>query len=544
MATSASASLAWARPLGIHIAAGVSLAHRLRAAPTTSGGRAAALRGVFTERRIARGQLIAVVPARALVTARSAARFLDATALPGATARDALRLASLPSCAALAARSSAGAWFTRDQLLVVTALATWRLSTTRAGAIAATVRWPPFDAYLRVLPRSTPLRHDTAAALAALTALPGDDSANSPDTLVNRFASPLDTRPSPADAMRRRRPLSPAETRSRSDEQLSRHEQPPTRLTVPSSSIAHGAALTSNDHLTRPDEVGGLAAAVAAAARAFAESVAAADGGDDDDAAAALARRATLAEAHAAFSWAHFIVRSRALAPDDSSAAAADDGTRRGAGEARLASAAPQLIPLVDMLNHDMRAANVAVAWNRGASVLGAWVGAAAEPAEVLVSAAADIAPGAEVLLNYAHFAQRGQFMFAPDRGGGGGSDHDGFTPDGEEALPRGREVSPIAAQLLRAQRAAGVTEDEHSWRWQFGFGLPREELQYVREAAWSAALAGRVRRMMDVRRRGRPGEFVVGVPEGLAELRRQRERVERDLYAGRTIFPPQASTV
>jgi hypothetical protein len=57
----------------------------------------------------------------------------------------------------------------------------------------------------------------------------------------------------------------------------------------------------------------------------------------------------------------------------------------------------------------------------------------------------------------------------------------------------------------------------------------------------WHAHLRRRVQRMHDATRRGRPGEYVVGVPLGLEHLRAARQNLEANKYRGRKVFPPQA---
>ncbi|RHW67570.1 SET domain containing protein [Trypanosoma brucei equiperdum] len=80
----------------------------------------------------------------------------------------------------------------------------------------------------------------------------------------------------------------------------------------------------------------------------------------------------------------------------------------------------------------------------------------------------------------------------------------------------------------------------EATWLWRFGFPRTEDEKAYVASHLWSKGLRRRVAQLTDVRRRGRPGEFVIGVPEGLQHLREQRERLERERFGGVKVFPPQ----
>lgn len=86
--------------------------------------------------------------------------------------------------------------------------------------------------------------------------------------------------------------------------------------------------------------------------------------------------------------------------------------------------------------------------------------------------------------------------------------------------------------------RAEGEREIE--WLWRYGFARSEEELSWEASRRWSSTLRTRLARLTDVRRRGREGEFVVGVPEGLEYLREQRQQLERDRYHHRRVFPPQ----
>lgn len=91
--------------------------------------------------------------------------------------------------------------------------------------------------------------------------------------------------------------------------------------------------------------------------------------------------------------------------------------------------------------------------------------------------------------------------------------------------------------QAIQARREA---EAEMEWVWRFGFPRSEEEVLWDASRRWSSALRDRIAQLTDARRKGRPGEFVLGVPEGLQYLRSQREELEQDRYHRRRIFPPQ----
>jgi hypothetical protein len=80
------------------------------------------------------------------------------------------------------------------------------------------------------------------------------------------------------------------------------------------------------------------------------------------------------------------------------------------------------------------------------------------------------------------------------------------------------------------------------AWQWLFGFTPSPEEKEYLASGEWSRHIRDRIAKLTDVRRRGRPGEFVVGVPEGLRYLHQARERLERERFGGQRVFPPHAT--
>lgn len=150
----------------------------------------------------------------------------------------------------------------------------------------------------------------------------------------------------------------------------------------------------------------------------------------------------------------------------------------------------PALVPLVDMLNHSLKNVNVDIVEGQGC---------------VEMIALEAIEKGEELLLNYGHYNQRQRFMVQIEA------------------------VDPEIAPL-------GVVDSEVNWIWNFGFARSEEEQQYVASRKWHDRADRRVRNMIDRRRRGMRGEFVVGVPEGLQLLKERRARVENE-YQGR-VFP------
>lgn len=529
----ASTLAGWTSQCGIRFPVNVKLAQKVSSGPLP-------LRGIFTERRISRGQLIAVIPHSSLITPLAATRFLQqrtttTTTTTTSTTRS-NELSDLPdgvqaavACAnffsSVKAKEKLGAastWFSRDQLLVVAALTQWRWLREMKQASDGMKNnddWNRrFDTYLSSLPRRQP-NWLTQQQLQQQQQQQAPELSGQP--LIDRFATPLDPFP-------RRRPASAATG--------STHQQPKFR--IPTSSIDPTQCVVAGSlHLTTEQQLGVLEHAVHRAAQHF---VTAFSSFSCHSAPAVPLPPDRLRDI---FEWAHFIVRSRSLAPSlqlDTSRNKLHKSTFQRDDEneqQRLASEnllqRPMLIPFADMFNHSMTTSNVTACWNRSADIETSNGSRSSQheqqqhQQDVLITATRDIDAEEELRMNYANSEQRGQFMFSPKlapSGGGGGE---------------GVNLEPLV-HMLRAQRSAGVTEDSLSWRWQFGFDIPDDELQHTRELMWSRSLSGRIKHMMNIRRKGRPGEFVVGVPQGLASLRQQRARVERDLYQGKRIFPTQ----
>ena len=106
-----------------------------------------------------------------------------------------------------------------------------------------------------------------------------------------------------------------------------------------------------------------------------------------------------------------------------------------------------------------------------------------------------------------------------------------------EEASIRAQHGTQISDPAeLRAKRGEGLTDAE--WCFNFGFIKSAEEKEAISRGVWKTKLPAQVARMTDPFRRGQKGEYVVGVPQGMAALRAQRATLERHQYNGKPIFP------
>lgn len=249
-------------------------------------------------------------------------------------------------------------------------------------------------------------------------------------------------------------------------------------------------------------------------------------------------------------SWAHFMLRSRGV----------NLPTLGEPSPGREQQRQLAVIPVVDLFNHSASDFNVTYSSaqedNRAAGVV--------------VTALKEVREGEELTLHYGNSCQRGtgpaaappvatrrmlEGEIAPEviRSRESREEFLGVAP-----LP-GRQQAPASTQVLKqlskalrgsctsvshAEREAGrvllEAQEASHWLWRYGFQRSREELLTEASLQWSSSLQQRIAHLTDVRRRGRPGEFVVGVPEGLAYLRDQRLRLERERYGSRTVFPPQ----
>ncbi|KPI89714.1 hypothetical protein ABL78_1207 [Leptomonas seymouri] len=252
--------------------------------------------------------------------------------------------------------------------------------------------------------------------------------------------------------------------------------------------------------------------------------------------------------------WAHFMLRSRAV-----------NLNWRQQGPPQLS-----LIPLVDMLNHGAHKANVVYHCEANG--------------DVTLTASQSIQAGEELVLRYNHIGQRGclfgdqprtvtveaepvrrvgramaaaarevekiekrqyRELYARDE------DEEAVLSPGTMAatLPDGSSSSLATSPISRTrspqeQQAASLAhaemQQEVQWLWRYGFLRSTDEKNREAAQLWSRDLRSRIAHLTDVRRKGRPGEFVVGVPEGLQHLREQRAQLERERYANHRVFPPQ----
>ncbi|KAG5511118.1 hypothetical protein GH5_07325 [Leishmania sp. Ghana 2012 LV757] len=248
-----------------------------------------------------------------------------------------------------------------------------------------------------------------------------------------------------------------------------------------------------------------------------------------------------------ALRWAHFMTRSRAV-----------NLNWRRSGPPQLS-----IIPFVDMLNHTSCAnANVVYQCEDGG--------------DVSITASRTIEAGEELVLRYNHMGQRGCLFGDQPRPSQPTAEHErrrlsgkaaavaeevhriekrqywelySCDEDEEVAMPTGR--TPSASSTTGTSGGSHDTaspsavarremEQEVQWLWRFGFLRSEEEKNREAALLWSRGLRKRIAHLTDVRRKGRPGEFVVGVPEGLRHLREQRAQLERDRYNNNKVFPPQ----
>ncbi|KAG5510608.1 hypothetical protein JKF63_06906 [Porcisia hertigi] len=246
--------------------------------------------------------------------------------------------------------------------------------------------------------------------------------------------------------------------------------------------------------------------------------------------------------------WAHFMTRSRAV-----------NLNWRRPGPPKMS-----IIPFVDMLNHTSGAcANV--------------VYQQSDDGDVVITASRTIEAGEELVMRYNHIGQRGCLFGDKSRPSVPTTDRQRGRVSGKAALVADEvhriekrqhwelysrdeddeaamgigctaaSVSFAAIPRSGATNAVSSTtvghremEQEVQWLWRFGFLRSDEEKNREAALLWSNGLRNRIAHLTDVRRKGRPGEFVVGVPEGLQRLREQRAQLERDRYSNHKVFPPQ----
>ncbi|PWV03080.1 hypothetical protein C4B63_1g30 [Trypanosoma cruzi] len=225
--------------------------------------------------------------------------------------------------------------------------------------------------------------------------------------------------------------------------------------------------------------------------------------------------------------WSHFMVRSRAV-----------NLQLQRHYQPQIA-----LVPFLDMLNHSVRDANVAYQYRSGVGVV--------------VVASRPIKATEELTINYGDYRQRGCLFSYAQEHKTGGEEISAAMRRIESRQMREWDDSPNddnADDLVEAPFGHGMQQQQHAsdvdsneearteatWLWRFGFSRTDDEKAYIASRLWSKGLRRRIAQLTDVRRKGRPGEFVIGVPEGLQQLREQRERLERERFGGAAVFPPQ----
>lgn len=261
--------------------------------------------------------------------------------------------------------------------------------------------------------------------------------------------------------------------------------------------------------------------------------------------------------------WAHFMMRSRAIVLPSPSTST-ETGEKLG------------LVPVADMLNHDGIYPNVVV---RSGSCPGG------RPGDGLVLVATrHIAAGEELTMDY-HSSrqlqrQRHEVGADPEKHRVISDslrrieqeqryemvkvDITAPAPKQAHALHRPRVKSSVTDEVrhVESELPARAFESEVAYRrvlnrkhavdrkvaavcdaeWAFRFAFVKTPLEREFEvsAAWAESLRDRVAKLTDIRRKGRPGEFVIGVPEGLANLKAERARLQQVSYHQQKVFPPQ----
>ncbi|CCW64612.1 unnamed protein product [Phytomonas sp. EM1] len=246
--------------------------------------------------------------------------------------------------------------------------------------------------------------------------------------------------------------------------------------------------------------------------------------------------------------WAHFMMRSRIV----------NICWRHGPQQMAL-------VPFLDCLNHSHSGANVVYFQN---------------PCDgaVIVTASRPIAEGEELVMQYSNYGQRGCLFgdtspacdtaAAPEALGYGKSNR--VSPKTKAVMQHVRAIEAKQRREMQVDEDTNTTLRENhlfdpdqsrrivesglpqeklaqheavieaTWLWRYGFIRSDAEKSYEASQRWSNGLRNRIANLTDVRRKGRPGEFVIGVPEGLEYLRSQREALEREWYHNTRIFPPQ----
>lgn len=215
--------------------------------------------------------------------------------------------------------------------------------------------------------------------------------------------------------------------------------------------------------------------------------------------------------------WAHSTLRSRAV----------NVAWRRG-GRAEVA-----VVPFLDRLNHST---TPNVTYHHQPTGAGGGV---------VVTAVRSIRAGEELTLDYGHFAQR-SVLFG-DTVDASNAPHSKSAAVAQEVRRIERrqlyEMTYDDDEALMTSSPTGTNAEvvgEVTWLWRYGFMRSSSERAAEASQRWCKGLRQRIAHLTDVRRKGRMGEFVIGVPEGLAHLREQREALERQRYNNARVFPPQ----
>ena len=215
--------------------------------------------------------------------------------------------------------------------------------------------------------------------------------------------------------------------------------------------------------------------------------------------------------------WSHSMVRSRSVNIDWN----------------ERVRVTPAIIPVVDLLNHSTKNFNVTFSPNhlRGT---------------ITLLAVKDISRGDSLCLDYGDYWQRGSILFPP-----------AVTEETHESVvnslekialaqystkKKNRELESLAStswsEKLSIKAKKGELMSDADWLWNYGFMKSSSEKVAEASCLWDDNFRQRIKNMCDRRRKGRPGEFVVGVPEGLSHLQFARERLQKERYGGKNVFP------
>ncbi|CAD2220473.1 SET domain containing protein, putative [Angomonas deanei] len=264
--------------------------------------------------------------------------------------------------------------------------------------------------------------------------------------------------------------------------------------------------------------------------------------------------------------WSHSMLRSRAL--NLFSNTKADRSTNKDDNTNNTVQVRLSLIPLLDRLNHSANGANVLYTWTPSPQPM------------IKITAKQNIAVGEELVLHYADKYERGVLtgtLFTNP------SHHLNnkqknmrenitkmekkqrleFTQDDDENSNSGNKSTTfrtVESIGITTNDKDGLEEVRREVRWLFLYGFMRSEQEKLNEIykIWQSSLVSRAAQLTDIRlgahvhgthnnnnnkdndQNKRKVEYVVGVPEGLAFLKQQREALEREKYNNQRVFPPQ----